>query len=187
MATRRRHWAERLLAAPARFGDQGHVACADDLPDLAEAEVWSSFLAPAHEAEDADGRNDPDHASTRPWGHRQVGGLSLAFEGAYRGAAPSQRPQVRHPALAASAPVDVPAWPRSLRACSGGPAPEREGEGEGGGGEDADEWLPPHEYVARAHGRSMATSVLEGAGRTLKGRDMSRVRDAVWSQTGFFG
>lgn len=184
MATRRRHWAERLLSAPARFGGQGHAASADDLPDLAEDEVWSSFLAPAHEAEDADGRHDSDDASTRPSADRQVGGLSLVFEGAYQGAAPSQRPRVRHPALAASAPVDVPAWPRSLRAGSGGPAPEREGEGEG---EDADEWLPPHEYVARAHGRSMATSVLEGAGRTLKGRDMSRVRDAVWSQTGFFG
>jgi len=29
--------------------------------------------------------------------------------------------------------------------------------------------------------------VVEGAGRTLKGRDMSRVRDAVWSRTGFDG
>ncbi|CAL9103911.1 unnamed protein product [Musa textilis] len=178
MATRRRHWAERLLAAPARFGGQGHEASADDLPDLAEDEVWSAFLAPAHEEDDADGRRDPDRASARPRADRQVGGLSLAFEGAYRGPAPAQRPRVRHPALAASAPVDVPAWPRSLRACSGGPAPERE---------DADEWLPPHEYVARAHGRSTATSVLEGAGRTLKGRDVSRVRDAVWSRTGFFG
>ncbi|KAJ8470055.1 hypothetical protein OPV22_024398 [Ensete ventricosum] len=186
MDTRRRHWAERLLSAPARFGGQGHAASADDLPDLAEDEVWSSFLAPAHEAEDADGRHDPDHASDRPWADRQVGGLSLAFEGAYRGAAAAQRPRVRQPALAASAPVDVPAWPRSVRAGSGGPAAEREEEEEEEG-EDADEWLPPHEYVARAHGRSMATSVLEGAGRTLKGRDMSRVRDAVWNQTGFFG
>ncbi|URD85758.1 hypothetical protein MUK42_27986 [Musa troglodytarum] len=33
----------------------------------------------------------------------------------------------------------------------------------------------------------MATSVFEGVGRTLKGRDMSRLRDTVWSQTGFFG
>ncbi|CBI23248.3 unnamed protein product, partial [Vitis vinifera] len=37
------------------------------------------------------------------------------------------------------------------------------------------------------HRKMAATSVLEGVGRTLKGRDMSRVRDAVWSQTGFDG
>ena len=56
---------------------------------------------------------------------------------------------------------------------------ESEGEEEG--------WVPPHEYLARS-ARSMSTrSVVEGAGRTLKGRDMRRVRDAVWSQTGFFG
>jgi hypothetical protein len=39
-------------------------------------------------------------------------------------------------------------------------------------------------YLARQQARA---SVVEGAGRTLKGRDMSRVRDAVWSRTGFDG
>ncbi|KAK1326192.1 hypothetical protein QJS10_CPA01g00899 [Acorus calamus] len=57
--------------------------------------------------------------------------------------------------------------------------------------QDQDEGVvPPHEYAAREYAKSgglVATSVLEGAGRTLKGRDMSRVRDAVWSQTGFYG
>lgn len=54
----------------------------------------------------------------------------------------------------------------------------------GGGFDGEEEVLPPHEMVARA--QKMATlSVVEGAGRTLKGRDLRRVRNAVWQQTGF--
>ncbi|KAK4377760.1 hypothetical protein RND71_004056 [Anisodus tanguticus] len=50
-----------------------------------------------------------------------------------------------------------------------------------------DEMLPPHEMVARGSMRSPRTtfSVLEGAGRTLKGRDLRQVRNAVWRQIGF--
>lgn len=69
--------------------------------------------------------------------------------------------------------------------------------GGGGGGvgsvdgsdeEEGDQMLPPHEIVAR---RSSAASpftsfsVLEGQGRTLKGRDLRRVRNAVLTRTGF--
>ncbi|KAF8667379.1 hypothetical protein HU200_053060 [Digitaria exilis] len=50
--------------------------------------------------------------------------------------------------------------------------------------------LPPHEMVARSSaagaGPAAPFSMLEGAGRTLKGRDLRRVRDAVLRQTGFF-
>lgn len=51
--------------------------------------------------------------------------------------------------------------------------------------EDDDEGavLPPHEVVWRR--RVDSFSVVEGIGRTLKGRDLSRVRNAVWAQTGF--
>ena len=50
-----------------------------------------------------------------------------------------------------------------------------------------EEMLPPHEIVARGSRRSPKTtfSVLEGVGRTLKGRDLRQVRNAVWRQTGF--
>jgi hypothetical protein len=54
--------------------------------------------------------------------------------------------------------------------------------------EEDEEMLPPHEMVARARAREspMTTfSMLEGAGRTLKGRDLRQVRNAVWRQTGF--
>lgn len=49
--------------------------------------------------------------------------------------------------------------------------------------------LPPHEMVARASAGgawpAAPFSMLEGAGRTLKGRDLRRVRDAVLRQTGW--
>ncbi|XAR67445.1 hypothetical protein NMG60_11002210 [Bertholletia excelsa] len=47
--------------------------------------------------------------------------------------------------------------------------------------------MPPHEWIARKLARSQIScfSVCEGAGRTLKGRDLSRVRNAVLSKTGF--
>lgn len=190
MAKGRRRGAERLLGPTARCDGGG----AADLPDLSEDDVWPAVLTAADDhpafsaaVDDGDhhdmGRPGTGLTGARRWADRHVGGLSLALEDAYPGA-PVPHPQYerhRMVAAAASAPVDVPAWPWALRTRSGGPSPEREEE-------DADgEWLPPHEYLARAHGRCLATSVLEGAGRTLKGRDMSRVRDAVWSQTGFSG
>lgn len=52
---------------------------------------------------------------------------------------------------------------------------------------DDDEMLPPHEIVARGSTQNQKNtfSVLEGVGRTLKGRDLRQVRNAVWQQTGF--
>jgi hypothetical protein len=51
--------------------------------------------------------------------------------------------------------------------------------------------VPPHELVAKQEAKngrvSMTSSVTEGAGRTLKGREVCKVRDAVWKQTGFPG
>ncbi|XP_058001337.1 protein S40-5 isoform X1 [Hevea brasiliensis] len=47
--------------------------------------------------------------------------------------------------------------------------------------------LPPHELIARRLARSQISSfsVFEGVGRTLKGRDLSKVRNAVLTRTGF--
>lgn len=84
------------------------------------------------------------------------------------------------PHMPQSAPVNVPA--ARLRRP---PVEAVMGEAEE---EDDDEMLPPHEMVARARAREspMTTfSVLEGAGRTLKGRDLRQVRNAVWRKTGF--
>ncbi|CAD5320332.1 unnamed protein product [Arabidopsis thaliana] len=52
---------------------------------------------------------------------------------------------------------------------------------EGGG-----EMVPPHIMIGRRiQGGQMAFSVCSGSGRTLKGRDLSRVRNSVLRLTGF--
>lgn len=89
-----------------------------------------------------------------------------------------------------SVPVNIPDWSKILREEYGG---KMRGEriygeldgGEGGGydGGDGEEWIAPHEYLART--RKTSFSVHEGIGRTLKGRDLSRVRNAIWEKTGF--
>ncbi|CAL1372651.1 unnamed protein product [Linum trigynum] len=96
--------------------------------------------------------------------------------------------------VASSAPVNVPDWSKILRIDSVESLHEMSngggGFGWGGDHDDDDEMVPPHEYLAREYARgrkSGGASVFEGVGRTLKGRDLRRVRDAVWSQTGFDG
>ncbi|XP_057782610.1 protein S40-4 [Salvia miltiorrhiza] len=53
--------------------------------------------------------------------------------------------------------------------------------------EESGDRIPPHEFLARqmARTRISSFSVHEGIGRTLKGRDLSRVRNAIWQKTGF--
>ncbi|XP_045824722.1 uncharacterized protein LOC123917130 [Trifolium pratense] len=56
--------------------------------------------------------------------------------------------------------------------------------------DDDDEFntrLPPHEIISRRFARSQISSfsVFEGVGRTLKGRDLSKVRNSVLIKTGF--
>ncbi|CAO2842547.1 unnamed protein product [Amaranthus hypochondriacus] len=124
---------------------------------------------------------------------KHVGGLSLAFEDKtapssrrilhqYGGATGTPRVVGANRHVATSAPVNVPDWSKILRVNSV----------ESMHDSDEDDRVtnsvmePPHEYLARSRQKN-AFSVFEGVGRTLKGRDMSRVRDAVWSQTGFEG
>ncbi|KAJ4746818.1 hypothetical protein LUZ62_081223 [Rhynchospora pubera] len=93
-----------------------------------------------------------------------------------------------------SAPVAVPVWPGRRREGRKGRGhevgdemwvfdEEEEIMMEGIGEDDMEEMVPPHVIVARSHMSSF--SVLEGAGRTLKGRDLRRVRNAVLQKTGF--
>lgn len=78
-----------------------------------------------------------------------------------------------------SAPVRVPVWPGKAGRCAeNGQDANRIDESD-----EEEEMVPPHVVAARRHARS--SSVLEGVGRTLKGRDLRRVRNAVLRQTGF--
>lgn len=79
-----------------------------------------------------------------------------------------------------SAPVNVPVWRRlpsgAVMVVDDCREEEEEEEAE-------EEMLPPHVIVARSHVTTF--SVFEGVGRTLKGRDLCRVRNAVFQKTGF--
>ena len=180
---------------------------AGDPSELREEDIWSTAddaadanFSPSEWEPRAAAESNGAAASFRRRiprdGYRHVGGLSLAFEDpasnaavprvVHRvrdGAAAASSPRGRH--VATSAPVNVPDWSKILRVDSveslhgGGP--------EDDGFDDSEsEMVPPHEYLARSR-KAAANSVFEGVGRTLKGRDLSRVRDAVWSQTGFDG
>ena len=82
------------------------------------------------------------------------------------------------PLRRASAPVNVPDWSRMV-----GSKPQivevQLDE------EEAPGMIPPHELVARQYAQSVTFSVLEGVGRTLRGRDLDHVRTEVLRKTGF--
>ncbi|XXG62039.1 hypothetical protein AAC387_Pa05g0489 [Persea americana] len=89
---------------------------------------------------------------------------------------------------ASSLPLNIPDWSKILRedyrdSRRGGIDGDSDDEEE----EESDGRIPPHEFLARqlARTRIASFSVHEGVGRTLKGRDLSRVRNAIWEKTGF--
>ncbi|KAL1567746.1 hypothetical protein AAHA92_03192 [Salvia divinorum] len=183
--------------------DQGGAAV-NGASELGEDEVWSmiddAINAESHSAggewsSRAGGGGSVGSYMRRHPPPRQIGGLSLAFDEASNGSSPSivhqfkaresiaESPRGRHVAM--SAPVNVPDWSKVYRVDSVESLHDSDD-----GLIDDSEIVPPHEYLARQYASSRKTaanSVFEGVGRTLKGRDLSRVRDAVWSQTGFDG
>lgn len=91
-----------------------------------------------------------------------------------------------------SAPINIPDWSkiynkksssRFLKNCYGSVDDNVVEEDE-----DCDDgMLPPHEYIGKRVARSQIapSSMCEGVGRTLKGRDLSKVRNAILTKTGF--
>ncbi|KAJ0748806.1 putative senescence regulator S40 [Helianthus annuus] len=164
----------------------GNTHVEDDGVELGEDDVWSMV---------DDMVNDHDHHPiSNDWSSRALvansrhrrgsaGGLAVAFDDqpmkriVHKSRVDSDSlasPRGRH--VATSAPVNVPDWSKIYRVNSVESMHDSDEDHES-------DMVPPHEYLARTH----KSSVFEGVGRTLKGRDMSRVRDAVWSQTGFDG
>ncbi|KAL7130296.1 hypothetical protein ABFS83_13G124200 [Erythranthe nasuta] len=84
-----------------------------------------------------------------------------------------------------SAPVNVPDWSKILKK----PAPVKRNPRADDNGDDEDDEtrVPPHEYLARrlASTQIASYSMCEGVGRTLKGRDLSNLRNAILTKTGF--
>ncbi|KAL9235431.1 hypothetical protein vseg_010189 [Gypsophila vaccaria] len=116
--------------------------------------------------------------------------ISIVATSDHRRQAPHSLPSKYHH----SAPMHVPSFRRPHPRPTFGFNTVDTVNGDGDGGDDNDdddddddEMLPPHEMVARrlADTPVLSTSVLEGAGRTLKGRDLRQVRNAVFRHTGF--
>ncbi|QCD97915.1 uncharacterized protein LOC114180620 [Vigna unguiculata] len=89
-----------------------------------------------------------------------------------------------NPVASSSMPVNIPDWSKILKENY----EEHENRDSASGDDDDDdndggERVPPHEYLARNRGASL--SVHEGKGRTLKGRDLRSVRNAIWKKIGF--
>ncbi|CAL1384608.1 unnamed protein product [Linum trigynum] len=100
-----------------------------------------------------------------------------------------------------SAPVNIPDWSKisgknqpsksSKKPWMGsdddddGEREDEEEEDKMDGGDDS-HMEPPHEMISRRMARSQISSfsVLEGVGRKLKGRDLSKVRNAILTRTG---
>ncbi|KAG5622905.1 hypothetical protein H5410_008123 [Solanum commersonii] len=90
-----------------------------------------------------------------------------------------------------SSPVEIPEWPKNSNkqksrtedgsSFSSVNVEEEEDDDYGDG------IVPPHEYIARRVARNQIASfsMMEGVGRTLKGRDLSKLRNAILTKTGF--
>ncbi|CAL9237837.1 unnamed protein product [Arabidopsis halleri] len=184
------------------YGDSHGNSVTDEL-ELAEEDIWSPAVI--HDTTETDESYGAWNLRATLGKSGRVGGLSLAFEGSLA-APPSSSPmivqkihggggegeEVRRK-LASSAPVNVPDWSKIYRVDSVESIHELDDDDE----EDEESgMMPPHEYLAKSQARRSrkiggggggGASVFEGVGRTLKGRELRRVRDAIWSQTGFYG
>jgi len=95
-----------------------------------------------------------------------------------------------------SLPVNIPDWSRILKneyrrgsdvVDDRGDVDDDDDDVDGDDYFDGGVRVPPHELLVRqmARSRIASFSVHEGIGRTLKGRDLGRVRNAIWEKTGF--
>jgi len=81
-----------------------------------------------------------------------------------------------------SEPMDIPDWSKIYgKSCKKGSNVDACND------DEDDDMMAPHEWIARRLARRQISSfsVCEGIGRTLKGRDLSKVRNAILAKTGF--
>ncbi|XP_002971509.2 uncharacterized protein LOC9640239 [Selaginella moellendorffii] len=155
---------------------------ADSTSELIEEEVWA-VMYPEEIQWDDQLRRHESNRLFRAW-------MSANWEGNGNLASPSPNSS-RRSTIQRADPINVPDWTKILqqkRKSAGSPELELELADEEE--KENHEWIPPHKLAARQDAARIRTSsmvafsVLEGAGRTLKGRDLRRVRNAVWAQTG---
>ncbi|KAJ4830239.1 hypothetical protein Tsubulata_040598 [Turnera subulata] len=145
------------------------------------------------------------HSSDSPEFRKQVPSSRLSKKSASSAAAAAANgvsAANRRGGTPSSLPVNIPDWSKILKEeyrdsrrrdfddVDDDGDDEEAADGEdcfGGSGRGGGVRVPPHEFLARqmARTRIASFSVHEGVGRTLKGRDLSRVRNAIWQKTGF--
>ncbi|CAN8294172.1 unnamed protein product [Cochlearia groenlandica] len=191
---------ERYLGSSYSYGDSNRYSVTDE-SELTEEDIWSHAVdhSPEIPSEIPESLSAWSPRESMVTNGRVGGGLSLALDDT------SSSPRIVHQIrggggegsgggvgiqrqLASSAPVNVPDWSKIYRVNSVESIHESEEEDEEESG-----MMPPHEYLAKSQKRRSrksgggGASVFEGVGRTLKGRELRRVRDVIWSQTGFYG
>lgn len=186
------------------FAENKQRALISSNEDFAEEDVWSVVNK---------GRGDSS-PTLRTSIHKSLAASSSAWQFSSAPKAIPRRPtnqETVNLAKRSSAPVNIPDWSKIYGSKSGdGFDGEHEhghgaygdgdddgaghhGDGGGGGGDEDDDgdddgdMVPPHEWVAKRLARTRISpfSVCEGVGRTLKGRELSRVRNAILTKTGF--
>ncbi|XP_010538729.1 PREDICTED: uncharacterized protein LOC104812972 [Tarenaya hassleriana] len=101
------------------------------------------------------------------------------------------RSRERAGAKQSSAPVNVPDWSKiygnKKKKKNIGLRYDDDDDDDDDDDSTDDGMVPPHEWVARKLARTQISSfsMCEGIGGTLKGRDLSKVRNAVLTKTGF--
>lgn len=152
--------------------DRDSPITSDSIFELDESDVWNNTIRSA----------SPDYRNP----------VLSARASKKSSAAKSKRGAETGPTTG-SLPVNIPDWSKILKddykdnrrrdSDDDDCEDSQDGGGFGGGGDR----IPPHEFLARqlARTRIASFSVHEGVGRTLKGRDLSRVRNAIWEKTGF--
>ncbi|KAL8461439.1 hypothetical protein ACS0TY_032780 [Phlomoides rotata] len=151
-----------------------------DTEDFQEEQVWAMMK--------------PRKASISDSKTRKSASSSSSSSSAWRYTATSRT----IPRSGSSAPVSIPDWSKIMKekpkknlwddACDVDDGGERRSRFWVQGDEDDDNMLlPPHEYLARrlATTQIASFSMCEGVGRTLKGRDLSKLRNAILTKTGF--
>ncbi|XP_073127921.1 protein S40-6-like [Henckelia pumila] len=174
--------------------------------DLQEEEVWS--LVKAREDSNSKTRKNhfPGSSSSNAWRNaaapRDIRRVSAGGGGSSTAWTEPQQ---------SSAPVDIPDWSKIMKRKSNknlwddasaahgndddymgwknchGLVGDAESYYDDDDDDDGNEMVPPHEYLARRlAGTQIASfSMCEGVGGTLKGRDLSKLRNAILTKTGF--
>ncbi|KAL2247629.1 uncharacterized protein LOC105176685 [Sesamum indicum] len=170
-----------------RQGSSARTSIIGNEEELQEEDVWGSSVS--RETKNSDSRPVKSSSFKEPFLiPKRLQTVARMIPKSHRHHPNSQEPKIVHH----SAPLNIPDWSKIYGTTSKttsknddgfpGSGWERDEDDKDVDGEDGNV-IPPHEWIAR--NRISSFSMCEGVGRTLKGRDLSRVRNAVLTKTGF--